>query len=223
MIEPRARALVPMIQAAPAPGQLQAITIGPANVNVPLPGVLGALLGQGNASTYQSKFRYLGPITALMTIRESGTDVLQITTHPVASGANITDHSFMDPAKLELTMMTTNAQNQPWGEDYCQQVYTQLLNLQKSRLTFKIQTGKRLYDNMLMSSITLTNDETSEHALMLQISCQEIIRVPTSITPISPAVQSDPVNQQAPQKTAPVQPTGIKQAEPSGVAVPAGS
>jgi hypothetical protein len=197
------------LQPMPAPGVVQPITIGPASVNLALPGLLGALLA-GNASSgglWGDKFRYLGPITALMTIRESGTDTLQITQHPVASGAQITDHAFMDPARLELTMMATNAQSQPWGEDYVQHVYQQLLDLQKSRLKFPIQTGKRLYQNMLIATLNLTTDETSEHALMLQISCQEIITVPT------PPLQATPAaNQTAPQKTSGVSQGGPKQA-----------
>lgn len=182
------------LEPAPGPAQLQAITIGPAQLNIALPGLLGRLL-QGNPSgTYSSQFRYFGPITALMTVRESGTDTLQITQHPVAIGAQITDHSFMDPARLDLTMMTTNAQPQSWGEDYVSHVYKQLLDLQASRMTFPIQTGKRLYENMLMTSLTLSTDATTEHALMLSISCQEIIMVQNN--PLAPSA-----SQAAPQKT----------------------
>jgi hypothetical protein len=198
------------LQPTPDPRVVQPITIGPASVNLALPGLLGALLAgnTGNGGLWGDKFRYLGPITALMTIRESGTDTLQITQHPVAAGAQITDHSFMDPARLDLTMMATNAQSQAWGEDYVTTVYQKLLDLQKSRLTFPIQTGKRLYQNMLMSSVSMTNDQTTEHALMLQIACQEIIIVDNA--PLIPAT-----NQTAPQKTSGVVQGGPKQAVPS--------
>lgn len=202
------------LQPAPGPGQLQAITIGPAQVNIALPGLLGRLLQGNPAGTYSSRFRYFGPITALMTVRESGTDTLNITQHPVAIGAQITDHSFMEPARLELSMMTTNAQPQTWGEDYVSHVYKQLLDLQASRLTFPIQTGKRLYENMLMTSITLSTDESSEHALMLQISCQEIIMVQNTPLTVSP-------NQAAPQKTDGVQQGGPKQTQVTSI-VPQG-
>jgi hypothetical protein len=205
------------LQPTPDPRVAQPITIGPANVNLALPGLLGALLAgnTGNGGLWGDKFRYLGPITALMTIRESGTDTLQITQHPVAAGAQITDHSFMDPARLDLTMMATNAQSQPWGEDYVTTVYQKLRDLQSSRLKFPIQTGKRLYQNMLISSISMTNDQSTEHALMLQISCQEVIIVET------PAVASPTANQTAPQKTAGVSQGGPKQAVVTSI-VPTG-
>jgi hypothetical protein len=211
------------LQPTPAPGVVQPVTIGPLNVNLALPGLLGALLAgnAGNGGVWGDKFRYLGPVTALMTIRESGTDTLQITQHPVAAGAQITDHSFMEPARLDLTMMTTNAQSQSWGEGYVQHVYDQLRDLQKSRLTFPIQTGKRLYENMLMASISMTNDQSTEHALMLQISCQEVIIVKTGeLNPFTPGPPS--AGKQAdPQKTSGVSQGGPKQAQASGATVPA--
>ena len=191
-----------MLQTAPEPGQLQPVSIIGAVIDP------ASLLGQAgrlvsgyafNFGVFADKFRYLGPITALMTIRESSTDTLQITQHPVAVGAQITDHSFMDPARLDLSMMTTNAQKQPFGEDYVQVVYQQVLALQKSRQTIAIQTGKRLYQSMLIASISMNTDQSTENALMLQISCQEVIMVQNGA--ISPGTATPTADQAAPQKT----------------------
>lgn len=162
--------------------------------------------------------RYFGPITALMTIDERGTDKLTITKHPVAIGASITDHSYLEPAELQLRMMATNSAvenniNGQGTEDYCKNLYEKLRTLQASRVTFPIQTGKRLYQDMLIETLSLTTDEKSEHALMLQIGCKQIIKVYTSV--VQAPVSSDPTVQTDPQQTAPPVAAGTKQATPA--------
>ena len=157
--------------------------------------------------------RYFGdpPITALMTVEERGTDKLTITRHPVAVGAEITDHSYMEPAELMLRMMATNSI--PGGnESYVKDIYDDVRKLQASGLTFPIQTGKRLYQNMLIESCVLTNDEKSEHALMLQIMCREIIFAKTSVVAYVP--QADQAN---PQATDGQTDSGAKQPVPTTV------
>jgi hypothetical protein len=174
--------------------------------------------------------RYFGQITALMTIEERGTDRLTLTRHPVASGVDITDHSYKEPAELTLRMMATNALSfnaafpvaasyfaagGASGVSYVEMVYQQLIQLQAGRQTFSIQTGKRLYDNMLLENMTLTTDQTSENALMLQMSCREIIVVSTTTIPYVPQA-----NQAAPQKTDSVAQGGSKQASAAPAVVP---
>jgi hypothetical protein len=154
------------------------------------------------------------PITGLMTIEERGSDKLTITRHPVELGASITDHAYMEPAELRLKMMATSANligglittGGLLGDAYIINIYTNLLAFQKQRAPFTIQTGKRLYPNMLISSVELSTDEKTEHALMLQIDCQEVIIVQTSTVPVPPAgVQANPA------QTAGVITSGVKQ------------
>lgn len=161
--------------------------------------------------------RFLGPITALVTFEERGTDRTTITRHPVEQGAEISDHAYMEPAEVMIRAGATNASAAAGGDEgYVATFYGQILALQQTREPFQIQTGKRLYDNMLIESLELTTDEKTEAALMLAILCRQIIIVETSVVSIPPAdVQANP------QKTSPVQNSGAKQPQPSTVTVPA--
>lgn len=164
--------------------------------------------------------RYLGPITALMFIDERGVDRLTITKHPVEYGASITDHAYMEPAELTLRLMATNSvpaalsfasggsggtPGPPDQPGYVENIYTKLRKLQSDRITFPVQTGKRLYENMLMTSLELTTDEKSENALMLTVVCTEIIKVSTGTVTASADVMAQA------QKTGPVEAGGTKQ------------
>lgn len=53
--------------------------------------------------------RSIGDIVANITVEERHTDELQITTHPVESGAPITDHAFKRPAELTLRLGWSNS------------------------------------------------------------------------------------------------------------------
>jgi hypothetical protein len=104
--------------------------------------------------------RGLGPITAQVTIEEHHLDDLTITKHPVELGAQITDHSYKEPAEVVIRCAWSNSGinglisniasvvdlieggNQGIA-NYIQQVYAQLLALQESRIPFDIVTGKR--------------------------------------------------------------------------------
>jgi Dit-like tail protein len=214
------RRLVARIAPAPTPQTPQPVTFTALpfvglNINSPVLALLGGVATR--QPLRGDKFRYLGPITALMTITENATERLTITQHPVAIGAQITDHAYREPSQLNLQMMATNSVPGA-GATFVQQVYDQLITLQRSLAPIKVQTGKRLYESMLIASINLATDQTSENALVLSITCQEIITVPTSTV----AMPANVAEQGMPAKTNPVSQGGVKQATPAGnVTVPA--
>jgi hypothetical protein len=152
--------------------------------------------------------RSLGPITALLFFEERGTDKLTITRHPVEQGASITDHAYQEPAQVMLRAGATNSAG--GDEGYVTALYAQILALQASRSAFSIQTGKRLFTNMLIESLELTTDEKTEAALALNIACTQIIIVQTGVVSVPPSdVQANPA------KTAAIQNSGTKQPQVS--------
>lgn len=96
------------------------------------------------------------------------------------------------------------------GTSTVQDVYQQLLALQNSAVPFTVYTGKRKYDSMLIKSMTVRTDKTTENALIAQLVCRQVIIVTTSIVAI-PAPASD---QASPQDTAGVVEAGTKQLAP---------
>lgn len=73
-------------------------------------------------------------------------------------------------------------------------IYQKMIDLQRARVLIDIYTGKRVYKNMLIKSITNRTTKESENALVLEISCRQIILVSTSVVtvPINKDAQADP-------------------------------
>lgn len=161
--------------------------------------------------------RSFGTISGLMHIEERGTDRMTITHHPVQDSAEVTDHAFMEPAELILRMMAVNSilSGQIDGRTYVSNMYQKVRDLQKTRETFSIQTGKRLYQNMLAVSVEVVTDEKTENVLMLSVQCREILKVAVTVVPVPPSLV-----QAQPQKTGPLNSTGSKQTQATTTAVP---
>ena len=162
---------------------------------------LGALIGP-------VAFRTIGDIVAPCTLAEHHSDTLTITDHPVEIGAQITDHSFLNPVTVDIVV--------GWGSGLqlpLNQIYEKLLTLQTSRVPFKIITGKRRYDSMLMESIEVSTDADTENVLRVFLRCRQIIIVSTTATAIPPTA-----NQANPQNTAETQNRGTVQTVPANPA-----
>ena len=149
------------------------------------------------------------PIIAQAVIEEVHTDRLQITSHPVERGAPITDHSFKLPAELRINMGWSESGFDVEGVDAAgdadqgsltgaqsvsrvSQIYESLLQLQASRLPFTVYTKKRVYQNMLMVQLTITNNQETENGLIIQADLQEIIITETQVIKLVFGSQSDP-------------------------------
>jgi hypothetical protein len=146
-----------------------------------------------------------------VTIEEDADDVLEITQHPVEQGAAITDHAYKRPAELRMQIGWSDRYDNSSGN----LLYSWILDLQSSRRPFSIVTGKRSYQNMLVSDIRQHTDAKFEYSLMIDISFREILLVNTQTNPGTgngngSAVQlaNPPAN--APTATAgPQQPTSV--------------
>lgn len=153
--------------------------------------------------------RNIGGIVANVTVSEEHNDEIEITQHPVESGAPITDHSFKKPPTVTLRIGWSNSSEQADGDsEYVKTIYQQLLDMQESRLPLDISTGKRDYDSMLIRSLALTTDKETENALMVTAICQGIIIVATSTTTVPDnSVQSSPQSTGGTQTRGSVNPT----------------
>jgi hypothetical protein len=153
----------------------------------------------------------ISTISVDATFEEKGTDLLQITDHPVEAGASISDHSFFRPAELTMHCGWSNANaffatslgaNQVFAggslikTDYVSNIYSQLLALQQSLQPFTVVTTIRSYKNMLMTSLTITRDQKTSQALMVTVSMRQIIIVNTASASVTPAA-----NQKFPAST----------------------
>lgn len=162
--------------------------------------------------------RNIGGIVANVTVEESGYDESAITAHPVEKTADINDHAFdLSP------MLTVRVGWSPSGSSLgdvtpdqgdpvpLQTIYDQFLAMKTSKELMEVQTGKRLYQDMLIKSIALVTDADTENALFLTISLQHINLVETQVVDVPPNNV-----QKQPQKTANQVNAGTKSAKPNG-------
>ena len=80
-------------------------------------------------------------------------------------------------------------------------VYQQLLDLQLSLQLLDVYTGKRTYKNMLIQSIIVDTDRTSENSLEVLLRCREVIVARTATVTVQQAPassQADPAATAAP-------------------------
>lgn len=149
--------------------------------------------------------RSIGPFSGYVCMNEDGNDELEITQHPVQRGAEITDHAYLKPSTVSITFIYTPAIT----TTPLDQQYQQLLGLQSSREPFTIVTGKRVYQNMLFKTLSVSTDVTKENILYVMGSFQQVILVDIEQTNVPVKSQ-----QQIPQKTNSTSNLGDKKATP---------
>lgn len=124
--------------------------------------------------------RQIGTIIPQVVVDEQAIDDLMITSHPVESGANITDHAVKQPSTVYMrcgwsysgTLTNITSAGLAPGP---RQAYEQLLALQASREPFDLVTGKRSYKNMLIRRLTQVTSIETENALVIDVEMQEVL------------------------------------------------
>ena len=175
----------------------------------------------------------IGGIAIQAILEEAHVARLEVTEHPVESGAPISDHSFVRPKEVQLRCGWSNASPEALlgsaavtslfaggglaVSDYVSSVYSQLLALQESGQRFSISTTLRTYDNMVVTSLQVTRDEKTSQALMVSATCKEVLIASTQSTTL-PAQ----TNQSNPASTAETQNVGTTTVVP-GAPAPGGS
>ena len=117
--------------------------------------------------------RMISTIIPDVVVEEAHNDQIVITKHPVEIGAAISDHAFKVPSTVQMKIGFSNSKAQ--AEGYVDEVYQELLAVQAQREPFDLFTGKRAYENMLIDSILVTTDRTTEHALNAVVSLSEVL------------------------------------------------
>lgn len=124
-------------------------------------------------------------------LKEEHTSTLKITEHPVQTGVNITDHAYMEPARLVMELGMSDVMDALYpGQfegSYTKSVsaYRVLLDLQKSRLPLQVLTRLYLYQNMLIESISAPDNYTTLYGLRCTVTLREIMVVDVMQTTVS--------------------------------------
>lgn len=153
--------------------------------------------------------RQVGGFTADTTIEEHHDDTLVTTDHPVEQGSTITDNAYKLPAMVTVSIGYGAASNQNTGKDpgFLNAIYAAMLQVQSNRTLFTVVTKRRVYQNMLLQNISLTTDKYTENAILVRLTCKEIIFVSTRTITVS----NNAATQTVPQRTLPTTAQATKQ------------
>lgn len=150
-------------------------------------------------------------------LKTDHTSKVTATSHPVESGANISDHAFVEPAEISLEVGVSDCEtrNGTFGSgNRSQKAFSELLKLQTSRQLITVVTRFKTYRNMLITSISVPDDYTTMFAFKANIMLREIPIVSTgrvSVTGSDQSQKTGSTNSGTVQATAPKQ-SVLKQA-----------
>lgn len=146
--------------------------------------------------------RRIASFDAMVVLEENAEDNLTITKHPVQEGSTVSDNAFIEPSKLSIKALFNDNQK-PLDE-----IYQALLKLQASKIPFDVVTGKRIYKNMMLTSLGNTTDKKTENILSISFTIEEIIIAQVEIVTVPPRSK-----QKSPGRTGATQKAGTKSAE----------
>lgn len=144
----------------------------------------------------------IGPIQIDCWITEKHSSSIGITEIPVESGAKITDHSYVEPKKLDIDFANEQAAIS----------YQALVRFQESRSPFTIVSGLTVYTNMLIREIGAERDAETHGILKGTASLQEIIIVHSASAPATDKGGGQPGGKLSTKAAAPTKTNTIGQA-----------
>ena len=162
--------------------------------------------------TYIQPYRQVAGFIADCVIEEDHDDEAEITQHPVEFGANVTDNMVRQPATVSITMgwSLSGATNTNLDPQYLNTIYQNFLDIQANSIVFSVNTGKRIYQYMLLRSISVRTEKATENVLWMRVVCQELIFVTTTLIQLTNGAQ-----QAIPQTTQSTSSTGSAAVQPS--------
>ncbi|MBX4259731.1 hypothetical protein KTC96_24715 (plasmid) [Clostridium estertheticum] len=120
---------------------------------------------------------------------------LKITEQPVQIGASISDHAYMEANQVIFDIGMSDVMKSivdgQFSDNDSRSVsaYTTLRKLQAQRLPIQVVTRLATYENMLIATISSSDDKTNTNGLRVTVTLQQIIVVQVSTIKISARAQ----------------------------------
>lgn len=149
--------------------------------------------------------RSLGGVQLDAVISESHSNDVRITKNPVEFGADIADHAVVEPKKLNIIAEVSDT---PLGTAAFAQIvdlttglfgtattdnltrsnaaYNALVSLQELREPIEVQTRLKLYTNMIILGIAVTQDKDTSRIVNMNISLEEILITESEVVELTP-------------------------------------
>ena len=132
---------------------------------------------------------------------------LEVTDNPVETGVVVSDHAFMKPLRVKISAGVSDTPlaavtEDPFASDAgrSRRAFELLTELQKRAEPFDLQTGLKLYENMVCTSIRTSQDKDSSGALLFTAELREVIIVYTQVATYPPRKPGATKRQAGPKK-----------------------
>lgn len=117
---------------------------------------------------------------------------LELTHHPVQSGASISDHAYIMPARLTLDVAMSDAldsyeQPDTWSGSTSKSIsaYQTMLAIQQSRIPLSLTTKLRNYSNMVARSVNPRDTAKTFAGLRMSVVFEQIIIASINVLAVS--------------------------------------
>ena len=169
--------------------------------------------------------RTMGGLVFDAVFEESHESDLEVTDNPVETGVVVSDHAYMKPLKVTLSAGVSDTPLNPVAKDKFagvsrgeaqtihellpdafiydsrpKQAFKLLQELQKKAEPFSLQTGLKLYSNMVCTSIRTSQDKDSVNVLVFQAELREVLIVNTKNATYTPKPKPGPTARQTKPK-----------------------
>lgn len=132
---------------------------------------------------------------------------LEVTDNPVETGVVVSDHAFMKPLRVKISAGVSDTPlavvtDDPFASDAgrSRRAFELLTELQKRAEPFDLQTGLKLYENIVCTSIRTSQDKDSSGALLFTAELREVIIVYTQVVTYPPRKPGATKRQAGPKK-----------------------
>lgn len=127
------------------------------------------------------------------TFSEKHESPAEVTENPVETGVSVADHMYMKPLRVTISAGVSDVVVDPTSNDQfsggssrSKKAFDLLTQLQATFEPFNVQTGLKLYKNMVCKNITSEQDKDTSRAFVFEAELQQVIRVTTQTVVLPP-------------------------------------
>lgn len=143
----------------------------------------------GIAQLFFRKKNLISTVELDIIISEGATATARLTSNPVENGADMNDHIIIDPMTFNVSGVVSNISSNIIGQilnlpnvfsqetSKAQEAWEELLELQTKREPFTLVQGLKEYENIIILSLSESQDKDTANGLFFTATMQEVIFV----------------------------------------------
>lgn len=166
-----------------------------------------SIIGEALGISQIAVIRSMGGLVFDAVFEETHESDLEVTDNPVETGVVVSDHAYMKPLRVKISAGVSDSRLNIFSSDpfssaagRSRRAFELLTELQKKAEPFDLQTGLKLYKNMICTSVRSSQDKDSSAALLFTAELREVIVVYTQVVQYPPRKAGATKRQAGPKK-----------------------